>query len=243
MCQRFRWTTYDVTDLLPGNWRSDVLAVAVDADFRDFPRTPPLTREAPDVSHVSRGRVHADQARLRLPWLDALYRSEFLELANHAWAPESVMTAADRRYGLVLNVQRGGTSDRFECHIDSNPLTGLLFLTDHQEGGEMAFARDPAAVGREAIDRDCSIIWPHAGYLAFFDARLHPHYTRPLASPSDIRVLAAMNFYTGSSPESQRPKALNTHLYGDPVLRICSYRCYSAYAGRGSPQVTFGLHP
>lgn len=191
------------------------MAVAADADFRDFPRTPPLTREAPEVSHISRGRVHADQVLSRLPWLNTLYRDEFLELAQQAWGPEPVTTAADDRYGVVLNVQRG-TSMRFECHIDSNPLTGLLFLTDHQQGGELAFARDPAAVGREAIDQDCSIIWPLAGWLVFFDARYHPHYARPLASPSDIRVLAAMNFYTRSSPESHRPKELNRHLYRDP---------------------------
>lgn len=216
MSQRFRWTTYDVTDLLPENWKPDVLAAAADADFRDFPKTPPLSREAPEVSSISRGRVHANQVRARLPWLNSLYRNEFLSLARQAWAPKLVKAADDDRYGVVLNVQRG-TSMRFECHIDSNPLTGLLFLTDHQQGGELAFARDPAAVGKEAVDRDCSIIWPHAGYLAFFDARHHPHYTRPLASPSDVRVLAAMNFYTSSAPESQRPKELNRHLYGDSV--------------------------
>ena len=40
------------------------------------------------------------------------------------------MAAGDERYGVVLNVQRG-TAERFECHIDSNPLTGLLFCTNH----------------------------------------------------------------------------------------------------------------
>ena len=235
MRQRFRWTTYDVTDLLPGDWGPDVLAVAADADFRDFPRTPPLTREAPEVSHIRRGRVHAPQVRDRLPWLDALYRNEFVELANEAWAPEAVLAAADPRYGLVLNVQRG-RSMRFECHIDSNPLTGLLFLTDHERGGELAFARDLSALGKEAIDRDCSVIRPHAGHLTFFDARHHPHYARPLVSSSDVRVLASMNFYTSSSPESQRPKELNRHLYGGPVLHICPYRRHSAYAGRDGLQ-------
>jgi hypothetical protein len=39
-----------------------------------------------------------------------------------------VYAAADERYGTVLNVQRG-TAMRFECHVDSNPVTGLLFCT------------------------------------------------------------------------------------------------------------------
>jgi hypothetical protein len=41
MCERFRWTTYDVTGLLTerwAEWKSDALAVATHADFRDFPR-------------------------------------------------------------------------------------------------------------------------------------------------------------------------------------------------------------
>ena len=36
---------------------------------------------------------------------------------------------------------------RFECHVDSNPLTGLLFCTDHQAGGELVIANDTEAEG------------------------------------------------------------------------------------------------
>jgi hypothetical protein len=213
MPPRFRWITFDVNDLLPLGWRQDVAALAADADYRIFPRTPIVSREAADVSHIPRGRVHADQIRLRLPWLHELYRGAFLELARAAW-PEPVVTARDARYGLVLNVQRG-TSMRFECHVDSNPLTGLLFCTDHEAGGELIVARDPSSSGLAEVDQDCSIIRPHAGHLVFFDGRRHPHYARSLLSESDTRVLADMNFYTESSPESTRPTELNRHLYGD----------------------------
>jgi hypothetical protein len=213
MLSRFRWITFDVRELLPSRWQQDVHEVATDADFRDFPRTPVLSREAAHVSRIPRGRVHADAVRTRLSWLHGLYAGAFLELAGQAW-PEPVTTARDTRYGLVLNVQRG-TSMRFECHVDSNPLTGLLFCTEHQAGGELAFSNDPAARGLAEVERDCSIVRPHAGHLIFFDARDHPHYARPLRSASDVRILAAMNFYTESSPESTRPRELNRHLYGD----------------------------
>jgi hypothetical protein len=214
MQPRFRWTTFDVTDLLPPGWRQEAAALATQADFRLFPRTPVVSRETADVSHISRGRVHADQVRLRLPWLHELYQGAFLELARDAWQ-EPVVTARDSRYGIVLNVQRG-TSMRFECHVDSNPLTGLLFCTDHQAGGgELVVSHDPAASGLAAVERDCSVIRPHAGHLVFFDARHHPHYARPLLAESDIRILADMNFYTESFPESTRPQQLNKHLYGD----------------------------
>jgi hypothetical protein len=151
--------------------------------------------------------------RARLPWLYQSYRGAFLDLAAQV-CEEPVAAAADDRYGVVLNVQRG-TSMRFECHVDSNPLTGLLFCTDHSAGGELIVAHDPAAADVAAVERDCSVIRPHAGHLLFFDARRHPHYARPLTAESDIRVVAVMNFYTDSSPESARPRELNRHLYGD----------------------------
>jgi 2OG-Fe(II) oxygenase superfamily len=213
MPTRFRWTTFDLNGFLPAGWQQDVRAVAADADFRDFPRTPILSREEMGVQHIKRGRVHADQVRDRLSWLYRSYRGEILEMAS-AVSDEPVMRAMDERYGVVLNVQQG-TRMRFECHIDSNPLTGVLFCTDHTRGGELVFAHDAAAADIPAVDRDCSVIRPHAGHLIFFDAREHPHYARPLAAKDDMRIVAVMNFYTGSYPESTRPKELNRHLYGD----------------------------
>jgi hypothetical protein len=213
MLSRFHWTTFDLNGTLPAALLKDVSEAAGDAGFREFPRTPVLSREAADVLRIRRGRVHADQVRNRLPWLYESYRSVFLELAREACA-EPVMAAADERYGVVLNVQRG-TAERFECHIDSNPLTGLLFCTNHPAGGELVFAHNPDAASIDAVERDCSVIRPRAGHLIFFDARRHPHYSRPLITESDMRVVAVMNFYTESCPESTRPRELNRHLYGD----------------------------
>lgn len=205
----------DVTDQLPESWQHDVLKIATEADCREFPRTPVLSREAQDVARIPRGRVHADQVREGLPWLYQSYRKGFLELAERTVA-EPVMPAADERYGVVLNVQRG-TEMRFECHVDSNPLTGLLFLTEHAEGagGELVFAHDPDADSVAAVERDRTVIRPRAGLLIFFDGRRHPHYARALLSESDVRVVAVMNYYTESYPESTRPAELNQHLYGD----------------------------
>lgn len=209
----FRWTTFDLNDWLPERWQEQVLAVAETADIRDFPRTPLLSRESPDVQQIPRGRVHADQVRDHLPWLYKAYRNEILELANEV-STEHVSAAHDDRYGLVLNVQRG-TKMRFECHVDSNPLTGLLFCTDHARGGELVVANDTAASGIAEIERNCSVIRPQAGQLIFFDAREHPHYARLLTEESESRIVAVMNFYTESCPETSRPIELNQHLYGD----------------------------
>ena len=213
MRPRFRWVTFDLNGTLPGGWQDEMRMTAADADFRDFPRTPVLSREAANVRHITRGRVHAHQVRQRLPWLDQFYRDAFLELAGKA-CDEKVSPARDDRYGVVLNVQRG-TGMRFECHIDSNPLTGLLFCTDHVGGGELVFAHDAAAASIADVERDCSVVRPSAGHLIFFDARQYPHYVRPLTQESDMRVVAVMNYYTESCPESTRPQVLNRHLYGD----------------------------
>lgn len=188
--------------------------MAADANVHEFPRTPILSREASDISHIRRGRVNADQVKKALPWLYDLYRNDFVRLARQAWADETVEAARDDRIGVVLNVQRG-TAMRFECHVDSNPLSGLLFCTDHQEGGELVFAHDKDAADVDAVERDCSVIRPHAGHLIFFNGREYPHYARPLVSESDTRVVAAMNFYTEAWPESGRPPELNRHRFGD----------------------------
>jgi hypothetical protein len=213
MAPRFRWTTFDLNDWLPAHWQQDVRAAAITAEVREFPPTPVITREGPEVRHVNRGRVHAEQVREHMPWLYKAYRNEFLELASEM-SSERVSAAQDERYGVVLNVQRG-TGMRFECHVDSNPLSGLLFLTDHAAGGELVVAHDPTAEGVMAVERSCSVIRPHAGQLIFFEARKHPHYARMLTAESDTRVVAVMNYYTESCPEASRPPELNRHLYGD----------------------------
>ena len=209
----FRWTTFDLNDWLPANWQQDVRAATMTADIREFSRTPVLSREGREVRHVTRGRVHADQVRDHLPWLYKAYRNEFLELAAEV-SSERVSAAQDERYGVILNVQRG-TGMRFECHVDSNPLTGLLFCTDHAAGGELVVAHDQAAEGLTAVERSCSVIQPHKGQLIFFNAQNYPHYARLLTAESDTRIVAVMNYYTESCPESTRPQELNRHLYGD----------------------------
>jgi hypothetical protein len=214
MPKNFSWSTFDVTNKLPDSWQDDIRAVAAEADFRKFPRTPFLSREADNVTHIERGRVHADAVQQGLPWLYKLYRTDFLDLVIEA-GEEPIEAALDDRYGVVLNVLRGKNM-RFECHVDSNPVTGLLFLTDHPAGGgELVVGHDPAAVGVEALERDCTVIPPQAGQLIIFDGKTYPHYARALVSEPEMRVVAVMNFYTGACPESTRPQGLNTHLFGD----------------------------
>ncbi len=208
------FTRYDVIERFPPRWQRALRRVAAGADFRDYPRTPVLSREAEGVTHIRRGRLRADMVQQRLPWLYKLYRSDFVGLATEAWA-EPVKAAVDDRYGVVLNVQRGKDM-RFECHVDSNPVTGLLFFTEHPAGGgELVIGHDPAAVGVEVVEGDGTVIEPRAGELIYFDGKTYPHYARALRSESEMRIVAVMNFYTESCPESTRPPGLNRHLFGE----------------------------
>ena len=155
MLPTFWWTTFDVSGMFPSNWKTTVRKVADEADFRYFPRTPVISREAVDVDHIRRGRVHADQVENGLPWLPKLYRSEFLDRAQCVAGNCVARAAQDNRYGVVLNVQRGPQM-RFECHVDSNSLTALLFFTDHGPGagGELVIANDSDASSMAgSIDR------------------------------------------------------------------------------------------
>jgi len=82
----FHWTTFDLTSQLPQDWRHDIIAAAAGAEVREFPRTPILSREAADISHIRRGRVEGDRVQDSLPWLREFYRNDFLEFAKLAWA-------------------------------------------------------------------------------------------------------------------------------------------------------------
>ena len=85
MLPTFWWTTFDVSGMFPSNWKTTVRKVADEADFRYFPRTPVISREAVDVDHIRRGRVHADQVENGLPWLPKLYRFRSFSTGLSAW--------------------------------------------------------------------------------------------------------------------------------------------------------------
>ena len=212
----FVWHTYDVRPILPGTWQEDLLAIAGrDARDRTLAPTSITSREAPGVAGVPVSTVGGETLRRLAPWLFDLYEGEFRELAQ-LLSDEPVTTATRDRIAVHLNVQRGRHM-RYEAHVDSNPIEGLLYVTSHPAGagGELVVDQAGEAVGLDEINVTPAVIYPTAGYLVFFDARRHSHYVSPLAQDTDVRVVAAMNFYTPSCPESARPADLDRHLFGE----------------------------
>ncbi|GAA3236362.1 2OG-Fe(II) oxygenase [Actinocorallia longicatena] len=212
----FGWHIYDTTPLLPEGWREEIVAIALgNAHDRNIVPRSVSSREGSDVTELPVSTVNGETVRALAPWLFELYENEFRELASRI-SPEPVSTATRDKIGVNLNVQRG-TSMRYEAHVDTNPIQGLLYATTLPPGagGELVLARDLDAACIEDIERHPTVIHPTAGHLLLFDARRHPHYVRSLASEDGLRVVATMCFFTPSSPESARPTDMDDHLYGD----------------------------
>jgi hypothetical protein len=153
--------------------------------------------------------------RAESPWLYDLYRGWFRDMGEEILG-QPVCIAKDDRYAVNLNVQRGRDM-RYEAHVDSNPLEGLLYVTTHAppDGGELVVSNKVGTIGIEEIERDCTRIHPVRGKLVFFDARRHPHYVSSLKNADGVRVAVAMNFYTRDCTELDRPSDLNRHLFGE----------------------------
>jgi hypothetical protein len=211
----FVWHSFDLRPELPEDWQAEILKVArTHSRHRDLIPTSVTSREATRDLRIPVATVGGVSVAEYLPWLNELYHTRFLELGQ-SLTDEQVFTASDQRFAVNLNVQEG-SEQRYECHVDSNPLEGLLYVTSHPVGmgGELVVSNRGNVRGKEEVDEDATRIHPVAGHLIFFDARQYTHYVAPLVRNDDIRVVAAMIFYTPSSPESARPSDLDQHLYG-----------------------------
>lgn len=210
---RFSWTTFDVRSLLPQFWDAHILEVArTHARLKEITPTSVTSRERDSSLRLPTLTVGGAAVQEHLPWLFDAYHGWIREHAEHV-AGESIACASDVRYGCVINVQRG-RSMRYECHVDSNPIEALLYVTTHSngDGGELLVANDPSAATVEEVDADASEVRPIAGHLVFFDARHRAHYVRSMEGE---RVVVAMNYYTESCSEAHRPIDLNRHLFGE----------------------------
>jgi hypothetical protein len=212
----FTWREFDVTLFLPKEGIEQIASFALEAsELRVLVPTSVTSRESSSDITIPILTVNGVKIKESLRWLFDLYRGTFRDLGQMC-VDEPLVVGADERHAIVFNSQRG-TDMRYECHVDTNPLSGLLFVTSHPpgEGGELVVANQTAAVGVEDIRRDCKIIFPDSGKLIFFDAREHPHFVNPLRNPLGVRVVVVMNFYTPSCPESDRPEDLTYHMFGE----------------------------
>lgn len=189
--------------LLPEGWQTEI------ADFADKHEIKTvLTGQGSTSRERSAGQsltVYVVGGRIvseKLGWLWNLYTNEFRAFAEEAFQ-KPLYTANDVQSGVNINVLKG-QSARYEWHVDSNPVTGLLFVTNAEkgDGGSLVFRSN---------DGRTSMIRPRSGLFACFDARDLPHRVAPLRS-SHNRISIPMNYY--DSRESQpRPADLDDQIY------------------------------
>lgn len=209
----FWYKEFDVNHLLPSSWKIQLINIARSfSNERNLVPMSVTSRESAGVTSIKVSTVGGRTVKEQLPWLYNMYKHEFLEIGQSC-VDEKVIVAEDDRYAVNLNFQHGKQM-RYECHVDSNPLEGLLYATDQPkgQGGELVIGLNKKSRSVEEVDADCIRIYPKSGYLVFFDARLYPHYVNKLHNDGDFRIVAAMNYYTPSCPESARPLDLNKHL-------------------------------
>ena len=211
--ERFNWLSFDVASALPEGWQDELKEVAR-RDRVTKHLVPPhsTSREGRETTALQIMTVRGATMWERLPWVVDLYHGYFRDLYQDATGIK-IYPANDKRYAVLMNVQEG--TDRYECHVDTNPVEALLYVTDHPRGsgGELVVANDVGARSTSEVDRDCSVLYPVAGQIVFFDARRFPHYVRAMKEPG-LRVAVAMNYYTDDCPEETRPTDLNEYLYG-----------------------------
>jgi len=191
--------------LLPRDWQKQVedtvlnLAKLVHLDGKSS-----TSREPDDTEGCDCYILTGDIIQKELNWLYRLYTNELVELAT-AEAKTPMNYSNDVESSIVINSLRG-VDARYEWHVDSNPLTGILYATTHKkgEGGELVFKTNSNLIK----------VIPTAGKFILFDARDIPHCVFPL-TVNLRRSSIPMNFYFQDQELIEdRPDDLNNYLFG-----------------------------
>ncbi|GAA3741080.1 hypothetical protein GCM10022225_25550 [Plantactinospora mayteni] len=202
----------DYRGRLPAGWQRQVVDCA--ETYREWSllggeSVTSRQRQLGSAASCPVGVVTGKVVGAELSWLDALYREELLDLAN-GLGLGTFEPSADERSAINVNVLPPGSE--YEWHVDSNPVTALLFGTDQPAGtgGELVFRPDP--VTRPTEDWELAVV-PRAGDLLLFDGREAAHSVRPVRGATE-RLTVPMNFYFAGAGVT-RPDDLDRYLYGE----------------------------
>jgi hypothetical protein len=213
----FTYHEQDVRNYMPADWQARIFALVEKHGFPvTIQSTSVTSREGNPGAKFELVSVSGDVIKKELPWLYDLYLNQFKGICQEYAQErigEKIFPGQNPKPSMVINVQRGN-KDRYENHVDSVPITGLLYVTDHPPGGggELVASNTEKANSVSEVDQDCETIFPKAGHLLCFDGYHHPHYVRPLQDGDATRIAVVMNYYTARIPESSRPADLDHHL-------------------------------
>jgi hypothetical protein len=191
------------TGMLPEGWQADIKAVVDTYGIATV-----LTGEGSTSRESRTGqRMHVRVAdgvvvKEHLPWLYALYNGPLKDFCIASFG-KPLFTANLIHTAVNINYL-AGRGAQYEWHVDSNPVTGLLFVTDsnHNLGGSLVF---------RVRDSYRSIVRPKAGMFICFDARDIPHRVTPLRRDG-TRISIPMNYYDSATVQT-RPADLDEQIY------------------------------
>lgn len=187
--------------VLPKNWKEDIYNLLdVNGKLTVLRGDSSTSREEKDVE-MDVWVVEGGPIKEKLRWLYELYSGVLKEFSEEAFNTE-LFTSNSIRTSVNINCIKGFGA-RYEWHVDSNPVTGLLFVNSlgDDSGGELLFNKDDK----------CCLVVPKEGLFICFDAREIPHFVKPLKL-NISRCSIPMNFYT--SPNDQiRPDDLDNSIY------------------------------
>lgn len=197
------------SDLVTSGWLPNDWLVQINAAIDEHGIETELTGESElsredSNDHVSYVRVvFGEECKAALPWLWNVYVEKLPRLILEQTSIQ-VYPAIDTRSAININCIHRQGSD-YEKHVDSNPLTGLLFCCDADDktGGQLIF--DHPIHGVEVVN-------PSVGIFVGFDARKIPHYVSPL-NEQIRRTSVPMNYYL-SATDQPRPHGIDERLYG-----------------------------
>jgi hypothetical protein len=145
--------TFRVHDLLPTDWRLEVLTAAAH-EATPFKRVGP-TETAPDSAGLSYSVIEYPLVRRRLPWMVGLHT----HLADRAGEALGVALTPSRHPQCAINVNviegRGGA---YEMHLDTMPYTGVLFIEKCAGGDFLHGSRDPDLCRRISPDAGLFVV-------------------------------------------------------------------------------------
>ncbi|MQY22301.1 2OG-Fe(II) oxygenase [Nocardia macrotermitis] len=195
------FATVDVLDLLPQDWSTHVDRVCEQWSRRSELHGGTSTSLEPLGTVIDYRLLTGDDIAEHLPWLFELHRTSFHRIAEEisgmSLDPDNAVTSA-----VNVNILDPG-GDGYEWHLDSNPVTALLFLSTHTE-------EDGGRLELRPTDREPLSVTPCAGTLAVFDARRCPHRVSP--PTQGLRISAPMNYFITGQPR-HRPDDLDAALY------------------------------
>jgi hypothetical protein len=204
-----KWPPYSSVTLglqdLPSDWIYQIeQTIEKAARITELRGDGPTGHEASDAQAMIVKVVDGYAVRENLPWLWDLYASSLRQFCETVCG-KALYLANDIVSSVNINLLEGEGA-RYERHVDSNPLTGLLFATtlEGSKGGQLVFQHPETG--------ELAQVEPRLGQFLCFDARRIVHWVAPLGG-LHTRISIPMNYYE-SAAQQDRPDGLNEKLYG-----------------------------